>query len=63
MTKRWSATVSDLSKTKRQASKDARQLAKRLRELDEQEPEAAFDNVEDMLRYLNDGLAHLVNDK
>lgn len=54
MTKRWSSTISDLTKTKRQASKDMRrQFAKEIQQADKEPPEAEFDNIDDMLDWLN----------
>lgn len=58
MTKRWSSTVSDLSKSKRRASKDARrEFTRELLRADKELPEASFNNVDDMLVWLNDELA------
>jgi hypothetical protein len=55
MTKRWSSTCSDLSKTKRQASKERRrELAELILRISKEEPEAKFDNADDMLKWLND---------
>ncbi len=55
MTKRLSSARSELNKTKRQASKEARQkLADELKRADAEPPEATFDNVDDMLEWLND---------
>lgn len=54
MTKKWSSTRSDLLKTKRQASKEVRsEMAKELNRLDQEPPEATFNNVDDMLKWLN----------
>lgn len=55
MTKKWSSTASLDGQTKRQASKRVRrELAADILRADREPPEAAFDNVEDMLAYLND---------
>lgn len=63
MTKRWSSTASLDGQTKRQASKSVRAKAKReynpamvtkLLALDAMEPEAGFDNIDDLLKYLNE---------
>lgn len=58
MTKRWSSTRSDLGKTKRQASKERRAeydpvLVKEILAADAAPIEAKFDNVDDLLAYLN----------
>lgn len=54
MTKRWSSTKSLDGQTKRQASKKIRrELVDELLRADRAEPEAKFDNVEDMLEWLN----------
>ena len=55
MTKRWSSTRSNLVKTKREASKGARrEMVALLKKLDEEPPEATFDNADDMMKWLND---------
>lgn len=59
MTKRWSSTRSDLTKTKRQASKERRydpEFVKEIKEAAAAPPEATFDNVDDLLKWLNDSL-------
>lgn len=57
MTKRWSSTVSDLTKTKRQASKDARRYSKemveQLKKADAEPPEATVNNIDDLMSYLD----------
>lgn len=55
MTKRWSSTKSMDGQTKRQASKKyRREFAEELLKASKEPLEAAFDNIEDMLVYLND---------
>lgn len=62
MTKRWSATRSLDGQTKRQASKSyRREFVKDILKADTEEPEAAFDNAEDMLRWLNDDNGELID--
>lgn len=62
MTKRWISTRSLDGQTKRQASKNVRAKAKheynpemveRILKADAEEPEAIFDNVDDMLKWLD----------
>jgi hypothetical protein len=54
MTKKWSSTASLDGQTKRQASKRyRREFVEELRRIEKEPPEASFDNVEDLLAYLN----------
>lgn len=61
MTKRWSSTKSGDGKTKRQASKERRavmkheynpEIVRQVLAADALPPEATFDNIEDMLHWL-----------
>lgn len=55
MTKKWSSTKSMDGQTKRQASKRyRREFVEELRNADKEPPEASFDNVNDMLAWLDD---------
>ena len=55
MTKRWSSTSSLDGQTKRQASKKIRrEFAEELLRADKELPEASFNNIDDMLAWLND---------
>lgn len=54
MTKKWSSTASMDGQTKRQASKKIRrEFAESILKADREPPEASFDNVEDMLAWLD----------
>jgi hypothetical protein len=54
MTKRWSSTKSLDGQTKRQASKSGRrELAAELQRLADAEPAATFDNVDDLMKWLD----------
>ena len=54
MTKKWSSTASLDGQTKRQASKKVRRdFAEEIIKADKDSIEASFDNVEDMLDWLN----------
>ena len=55
MTKKWSSTKSLDGQTKRQASKKyRREFVQELLRAKKEPPEAEFDNVDDMLAWLND---------
>lgn len=55
MTKKWSSTKSMDGQTKRQASRRyRREFVEELRRVEKEPPEATFDNVDDLLSYLND---------
>jgi hypothetical protein len=57
MTKKWSSTASLDGQTKRQASKKARrEFVESILKADSEPPEAEFDNVDDMLAWLDDDL-------
>lgn len=57
MTKRWSSTRSDLTKTKRQASKEARrynpEIVKQILEADAAPNEAVVSNADELFDYLD----------
>lgn len=59
MTKRWSSTRSDLTKSKHHAHKEDRQydaaFVRKILEADAAEPEAKFDNFDAMMDYLESG--------
>ena len=57
MTKRWSSTRSMDGQTKRQASKERRndpEFVKEILEADAAPNEAEFNNIDDLLKYLNE---------
>ncbi len=54
MTKRWSSTKSDLTKTKRHASKEARrEFVEMILKADTEPPAAKFGDVDELLKYLD----------
>lgn len=55
MTKKWSSTASMDGQTKRQASKRIRrEFVESILKADAEPPEASFDNIDDMMAWLND---------